>query len=179
MTGGRRSAALSALLLIAACTPNVGPSPTRPSATTTSSSTPATTVPPELAVSDYETCLSNKGLDIGPIPFDATGRPRLDLVIRNVDFADPDHVEALSGCAEHLTAGALDLGMEPVLRALVMSNLVEFSACVRSHGVPDFPDPLADFNGIGNPYLPAELPYDEPDLSSAVETCRARLADLG
>lgn len=167
------------MMVIVGCTPKVAPSPTRPSATTTSPSTSATTVPTELAVAAYEKCLANRGLDLGPIPFDATGRPRLELVIRDVDFADPDQVEALSGCAEHLTTGALDLGMEPVLRALVMSNLVEFSACVRSHGVPDFPDPVPDFNGIGNPYLPSELPYDEPDLSSAVETCRVRLADSG
>ena len=136
-------------------------------------------MPTDLAVAAYQSCLQNKGFDPGQIPFDATGRPRLDLVLREADFGDPAHVEALSSCAKHLTAGALDLGMEPVLRALVMSSLVEFSECVRSHGVPDFPDPVPAFNGIGNPYPSSELPYDEPDLTAAIETCRERLADLG
>ncbi len=114
-------------------------------------------------------------MGVEPIPLDAAGRPRLDLVMPEVDFSDPGQVEAFSECALHLSSGALDLGSEPVLADLVMSNLNGFSECVRDHGVPGFPDPVAGFRGLGPPYALDEIPLDDPDLGSAASICSERL----
>jgi hypothetical protein len=106
---------------------------------------------------------------------DAQGRPRLDLVMVDLDFSDPEAIDALSTCSEHLTTGALHLGETPVLQAGVISLLTEFSTCIRSKGISEFPDPIPDYNGIGGPYPPAEIPFATPELGRAVDDCRERL----
>ena len=123
----------------------------------------------------YEACLVDNGVAIEPIPYDATGRPRLELVMTDVDLTDPETVDALTRCASNLSTGALDLTGSPVLQSEVSDLLKEFSECVRSRGVNEFPDPVADFTGVGGPYPLAEIPYDDPDLADAIGVCRERL----
>lgn len=124
----------------------------------------------------FRDCLVASGLDIEPIPFDAQGRPRLELVMRDVDFSDPVAVSALAACSELLETGALVLTETPILAEAVVELLDEFSVCVRSRGVPEFPDPIPNYNGIGGPYPVAEIPYADPDLADAVDVCKTRLA---
>jgi len=50
----------------------------------------------------FRNCLVANGIDIEPIPLDAQGRPRLELVMRDIDFSDPVSVDALTACSEHL-----------------------------------------------------------------------------
>ncbi len=124
----------------------------------------------------FRDCLMASGIDIEPIPLDAQGRPRLELVMRDIDFSDPDSVSALSVCSVHLETGALELTQSPILQSAVIDLLVEFSDCVRSRGVPEFPDPIPEYPGIGGPYPLAEIPYGDPDLPDAVDACMSRLA---
>lgn len=124
----------------------------------------------------FRACLAGRGIDIEPIPLDAQGRPRLELVMRDIDFSDPDSVSALSVCSSHLGTGALESTQTPILQSAVVDLLVEFSDCVRSRGVPEFPDPIPGYHGIGGPYPLAEIPYADPDLPDAVDACMSRLA---
>lgn len=168
---------LVALLTISACTrPGSVPSPTvPPGTTTTTAGTTTTTIQAAEAIDLYETCLADRGVDIEPIPFDALGRPRLELVMRDIDFTDPDSSAALTACAGHLSTGALDLTRSPILQERVGVLLADFSACVREHGVSDFPEPIPGFAGIGGPFPLAEIPFSDPKLSDAVALCRDRL----
>ncbi len=86
--------------------------------------------------------MEEHGVTVGSVPFDATGRPRLELVIPDTDLSDPAQVGAMSACAWHLAQGALSLATEPVLRVALMESLAQFSGCVRDHGVGGFPHPL-------------------------------------
>ncbi|MDP9144159.1 MAG: hypothetical protein M3N43_05615 [Actinomycetota bacterium] len=117
------------------------------------------------------------GTDIEEIPIDATGRPRLDLVLVTLDLGDPAVAEAVSVCSEHLETGALDLGGEDVLRQEILEQLTDFSRCMVNLGVEDFPDPLPGFVGVGSPFPVAEIPYSDPDFAPAVEVCRAALLE--
>lgn len=148
-------------------------------ATVTSTTVPGTTTStvatPE-ATEMFRNCLVARGMDIEPIPLDAQGRPRLELVMRDIDFSDPDSVGALSICSSHLGTGALELTQTPILQSAVVDLLEEFSDCVRSRGVPEFPDPIPEYTGIGGPYPPAEIPYADPNLAKAVDACKSRLA---
>jgi hypothetical protein len=169
---------LGALLTVAGCTgAGTRPSPTvQPVVTTTTvPATTTTTVETDEAITAYEICLEENGIDIEAIPFDAMGRPRLELVMRQVDFSDSESVEALTECAGHLSTGALDLRDTPVLWEDVGRALTEFSECVRSHGIPDFPDPVEGFAGVGAPYPESDIPFSDPDLDVAVDTCAERL----
>ncbi len=139
---------------------------------TTTTSTIATSEATEM----FRDCLVASGVDIEPIPLDAQGRPRLELVMKDIDFSDPVPVSALTACSQHLERGALELTDTPILREAVVDSLERFSDCVRSRGVPEFPDPIPDYNGIGGPYPVAEIPYADPDLADAVVVCNTRLA---
>lgn len=164
-------------MALAACsTQSDGPSPTAIPATTTVPPSTTVTVTADVATVLYRECLADEGVDIEPIPFDAQGRPRLDLVMGSVDYSDPDSVAALTTCSGHLATGALDLSGSPSIREGVLSLLTEFSECVRARGVPDFPDPIPGFIGIGDPYPEGEIPFSDPDLEDAVEVCQSRLA---
>jgi len=151
-----------------------------PAVTVVASTTIPTTTTSTMATSEatemFRNCLVASGIDIEPISLDAQGRPRLELVMRDIDFSDPVSVDALTACSEHLEGGALELTDTPILREAVVDSLERFSACVRSRGVADFPDPIPDYNGIGGPYPVAEIPYADPDLVDAVVVCNTRLA---
>lgn len=164
------------LITVACVETELRPSPTEATAppTTLPGSTTTTQVALE-AVTAYETCLAESGVGVEPIPYDATGRPRLELVMRDVDFTDAETVDALTRCAPNLSSGALDLTDSPVLRERVNQLLSEFSDCVRDHGVDSFPDPVPDFSGVGGPYPLAEIPYDDADLGDAIAVCKERL----
>jgi len=176
---------LSALLAVAiacvACTSDQGgSSPTEPSSPT--STVPATTttiIGSHVAVEEFEDCLFESGIEASEIVLDAQGRPRLDLLVPEIDFTDEDIVLALSGCSEFLATGALDLSSSPALKDSVIGLLEEFAECVRSRGVPEFPDVIEGFSGVGGPFPLAEIPYADPDLGEAIEACKVRVAADG
>jgi hypothetical protein len=145
--------------------------------TTTTAATPTTTVGSTEAVDAFRACLSENGVDIEDIPLDATGRPRLDLVMATLDFSDPDVAGAVTLCSEHLETGALDLGGEDILRQVILEHLQKFSQCMVDLGVEGFPEPVPGFVGVGSPYPVAEIPYSDPDFTDAVMVCRASLLD--
>lgn len=165
--------------MAAACTTEpLEPSPTDPTTTSTTlatTTTTSTTIPVDEAITRFVECMDEAGIEIEPIPLDAQGRPRLDLVLPQLDFAVAASSEALARCAEHLTAGALDLSMSPDLQTGVQDLLEAFSECVRDRGVPDFPDPVPGFSGVGGPYPASAIPYDDPDLENAAGSCQERL----
>lgn len=145
-------------------------------ATTTIPATTTSTISTPEATEMFRNCLVANGVDIEAIPLDARGRPRLELVMSDIDFSDPVAVNALSTCSSYLSTGALDLSQTPILAESVVGLLEEFSQCLRSRGVPEFPDPIPGYAGIGGPYPVAEIPYADPDLAEAVEACQTRLA---
>ncbi|MDP9493610.1 MAG: hypothetical protein M3P87_00075 [Actinomycetota bacterium] len=158
-----------------ACTPDLGgPSVTDSLPTSTiAPTTTSTTTVTGAAVEEFKSCLGDHGVVIEEVPFDATGRPRLDLVVMTIDFGDPAVAEALAVCSTSLNTGALDLGAEDELRREINQELSAFSQCMRANGVLDFPDPVPGFAGVGAPFSVAEIPYGDPELAAAAESCRA------
>ncbi|HLF42044.1 MAG TPA: hypothetical protein VJA46_00795 [Acidimicrobiia bacterium] len=163
------------VVVVAACTPGLdGPSGTDSLTTsTTAPTTTSTTTVTGVAIEAFRGCLGEHGVVIEEVPLDATGRPRLDLVIMTVDFGDPAVAEALAVCSASLNTGALDLGAEDQLRREINEQLSDFSQCMRANGVEDFPDPVPGFAGVGAPFAVAEIPYGDPELAAAAEACRA------
>jgi hypothetical protein len=62
------------------------------------------------------------------------------------------------------------------------SQALKFVACMRSHGIPDMPDPVVNANGvsirIGGPGHKG-LPPGSPALQSAQQACRKLMPGLG
>ena len=173
MNGTRASLRILVLVMVAtltACTESTGGS--TESTVLAPEPTTTTTVPGAEATAAFTRCLRNEGVEIDDIPLDGNGRPMLDAVNSQLDFSDAATVEALSECSPLLSNGALDLGFDDEFRAAVVDQLAAFSRCVRARGVDEFPDPVPGFIGIGSPYPAAEIPYDDPDLSTAVAACQ-------
>jgi hypothetical protein len=175
-----RRTLLLTVIALTGCAPVVsGPSPTDAPSVETTTTMPGVTLTTISAIEGatrFRACLEENGLSIEAIPLDAVGRPRLDLVMREVDFGVEGNARALDVCAVHLISGALDLEGSPLIGTGVRALLEEFSDCVRSRGVPGFPLLVSGFNGIGSPFPVEEIPYDDSDMAGAVEACRERLA---
>lgn len=179
MRGSLGRTTVVAILVVTACrAAPPAPSPTDPpgSVTTTTLPETVTTIGAAEGVVLFRDCLHDRGVDIEAVPLDAQGRPRLDLALRGVNLDQRVVVDALNRCATHLVTGALSLEDSPVIREEVTRRLFEFSECVRSRGVPGFPDPVPGFHGVGFPYPVEAIPYEDADLGDAIETCRRRMA---
>lgn len=170
------------LLALAACAAEVrAPSPTAAPEviTTTVPATTTTTLSVEDATLQFRSCLVDRGVQVDEIPFDARGRPRLELALVGVDFGDVSAIESLTECSDLLNDGALDLTIWPQLQETVQVTLESFSECVRAHGVLTFPDPVSPFVGVGGPYPLEEIPFEDPDLEGAVAICAERVVEGG
>jgi hypothetical protein len=150
------------------------PSPTDPHGFTTTTTLPSTTstraVEPSLE--DFRECMSDRGVALPEIPLDGLGRPRISVLIDGLDLSSRQVLDALEGCGETLSRGALGLEADPELRRLVQASLEEFSRCVRGEGVAGFPDPVPRYDGIGSPYPPNRIPWSHPALAAAAAACR-------
>ncbi|HEX6945826.1 MAG TPA: hypothetical protein VF246_00520 [Acidimicrobiia bacterium] len=172
------AAALVGLVLIGCGSAPLSPSPTDPPRQVTTTTLPdtVTTIGAVEGAEAFRQCMLDHGVDVGEIGLDAQGRPRLDLAMRDVPMDSSETVSALDACSDHLVAGPLFLGESPV-REEVMEKLVEFSECMRTRGVPGFPEPVAGFHGVGYPFPPDEIPYEDPDLVTAIASCRRRILE--
>ncbi len=177
MRRGRKPVFAIALLALGGCAPVVlAPSPTVPQPTTTlTPGETTTTITPAAGATRFESCMRAFGVTLPPTVFDSVGRPRLELTLSGINFNTSRNKDALNACAVHLTSGALGLAGSPLVGESVMESLSSFSACVRGQGVPTFPDPVADFDGVGPPFPADQIPFNDPDLPDAVDTCRDRL----
>jgi hypothetical protein len=77
----------------------------------------------------------------------------------------PAFGSAQRACAKLLPAGAQ--GNPPSVTAAQHAQLVTFASCVRRHGVPEMPDPVAR----GAFKLPDQINQSSPAFMAAVKTC--------
>jgi len=77
--------------------------------------------------------------------------------------------EVEQACRQYLVAAFPNLALTPAQREQRTQALFRFAACMRSHGVPGFPDPTAGRVGI----KPGEINPSSPAFKSAVTSCRS------
>jgi hypothetical protein len=66
----------------------------------------------------------------------------------------------------------------------MMNVMLNFARCLRSHGVPNWPDPLAesDPGQPGTPGFPRSMPgvnQNAPQVKSAMASCQHLMAGIG
>jgi hypothetical protein len=98
--------------------------------------------------------LPNGGFELGP---DVTGGVGGQV--------SPAYQSASQACASLEPAGALT----PQKAEQDLSKLLKFSACMRSHGEPKFPDPVYDSSGV-NLHI-VGLDRNSPQFQDAWQTC--------
>lgn len=81
---------------------------------------------------------------------------------------------AYSACRSRLPSGGKS-GINPQ----VENELLKFSACIRRHGFPDFPDPAVGSDGGVGLKVPKDIDLQSPQFQAAEQACRSDLPGGG
>jgi hypothetical protein len=73
---------------------------------------------------------------------------------------------AMKAC-KHLLPG----GGPPPLTKKQIDSLVQFAACMRAHGYPDYPDPVIQNGGVDENPLPSSIDTSSARFLAAEKTC--------
>jgi predicted small secreted protein len=158
-TGRRRAGVLAALVVTALLTAACGTS--TPTGAGGSSSTGASTLhQEELAVAQ---CMRSHGVPDFPDPAANGDRPQLSP--DSLGVSSSVYQSALNTC-RHL---APDATPSAAPGQQMLSQLLQFARCMRSHDVPDFPDP--DSGGLKVPHSMTQL----PQYQRAYQACNSLL----
>jgi hypothetical protein len=143
-------------------------------------STPATTNSTSSAHSKsfdpaaFSACMRKHGVPNFPDP-DSKGRLTLDGT--RFDPSSPQFRDAQQACRKLLPNGGKP---DPKAQAKALRQALEFSQCMRSHGVPNFPDPKASGGGL-ELAIPKSAGIDpnSPQFKAAQQACRKLLPGQG
>jgi hypothetical protein len=159
-------AAVGCALALAACSSSAGYYPA--AATNPSSNSP-------LALSQ---CMHSHGIKNFPDPTNGSGGPGLSLatspgsgtvIADGITFSGPAFETAAKACAKLLPGGG---GPPPPPTAQQKQQALEFAECMRTHGVPNYPDPT--FSTGGGPKVASQLGGvnpSSPAFKQAVDRC--------
>ena len=158
-TGRRRAGVLAALVVTALLTAACGGS--TPTGAGGSSSTGASSLhQEELAVAQ---CMRSHGVPDFPDPA-ANGRPHVSP--NSLGVSSSVYQSALNAC-RHLAPDATPTSQAQGQQML--SKVLQFARCMRSHDVPDFPDP--DSTGLRVPHSMTQ----SPQYQRAYQACNSLL----
>jgi hypothetical protein len=137
-------------LLVAAC----GGGATNPGAVSasTTTTTTTTTVAPSGSIASGETSQSQqlqlaqcmRSHEVPNFPDPSPGGGQLNAIsAAGINTQSPTYQAALQACKKYTPAG----NVTPAQSAAENAKGLEFSQCMRSHGVPNFPDPVTGPTG--------------------------------
>jgi hypothetical protein len=115
-------------------------------------------------------CMRDQGYNL-PDP-DAKGSVDISPVLRSMKIskADPGLMAALQKCQSLQVPAPAELTSRPPITAEQLANLRKYAKCVREHGVPSYPDPLA--NGEWPPNMLASIsPEEAAKTTQAYQIC--------
>jgi hypothetical protein len=91
-----------------------------------------------------------------------------------------------AACGESAGNGVAQVGSTPMTTSGVSPKpaggpdaLVAFAACMRKHGLANFPDPKADSSGYHIAYSHDEIDERSPQFQSAEQACKKLLPSFG
>jgi hypothetical protein len=146
-------AAAALVLLAAACSD----SPSSTGAGGSSSAGAAASSPSAVA---YSRCMRSHGVPAFPDP-GSSGIPKVSP--QQLGVASSRWQAAQSACAQ-LLRPTQDQARQ------ILTGMLYFARCMRSHGVPDWPDPTAGSNGQAEFDIPGIDP-DSPRISNTASEC--------
>ncbi|HTC69417.1 MAG TPA: hypothetical protein VK662_07610 [Acidothermaceae bacterium] len=123
-----------------AAKPGVAQLPTTGSTSIAGSASSSSTAKNAATPLAHSECMRSHGVpdfpDPGPIHIDVKTHPDLDP-------SSPAFVAAQKACISLQPGGTAGPGVTPAMQAAALA----YSACMRTHGFPNFPDPVFDSNG--------------------------------
>jgi hypothetical protein len=170
----RTATAITATAALALLTAACGGSPSStgadgsPSAAETASSPPAS-VSPALA---FARCVRDHGVPGYPDPGSDGSEP---ASAKQIAASDPRFPAAQTACVHLLPNGGQQTNSQ--IQA-DLGNAVRFAGCMRSHGVPNWPDPTNDGGRIRFDVFGGSVPGldpNSPQVMAAVNKCQSLL----
>jgi hypothetical protein len=159
-------------LLASACGGSSGAGVARIGSTTTSnggSAAPSGSGSADPAA--FSACMRKHGVPNFPDP-DSQGRLMLSPGA-GLNPASPQFRAAQRACKGLLPTGGKP---DPQAQAAFLKQALRFSQCMRSHGVPNFPDPKASGNGIGLTIGKGSgVDPNSPKFKAAQQACQSLL----
>jgi hypothetical protein len=90
----------------------------------------------------YAACMRSHGLPDFPDP-DSSGGFAMP---QNIDPNSPQYLAAATACKAYAGSG---LNLSPAKQEQIEAAALKFAQCMRSHGVPNYPDPTIKFSNGG------------------------------
>lgn len=118
----------------------------------------------------YAQCMRNHGEPGFPDPTSQGA-----ITYGPIDIHSPQYLSANKTC-EHL------LGSQPMTAAQKrehVSQALKYSACMRAHGMPNFPDPIIVQGGKAVGFRMSGIDQSSPQFQSAQQACRKYAPGLG
>jgi len=117
-------------------------------------------------------CARANGIDLPDPSANGTFGPGNSSIANVVTRYGQTKVNAVEqACRQYLVVAFPNLALTPAQREQRLQTLFRFAACMRSHGVPNFPDP-----GSGKVTInPGEINPNAPAFKSAVTQCQSLL----
>jgi hypothetical protein len=86
----------------------------------------------------------------------------------SVDMNSPQYAAANRACEKLLSGGGQMSGTQ---QQQALGQLVQYAQCMRTHGVPNFPDPIANNGGMG--FNSSGINLNSPQFQSAQHACQS------
>jgi hypothetical protein len=154
-------------LLVAACGGSKGGHVAQIGSTATqSTSNPPAASSNALA---FSRCIRSRGVPNFPDPIGSGGIPK--ETPRQLGVSDARYRAAQSACAHLLPNSGGAHGLSPDQVQQLANGMRSFARCMRSHGVPSWPDPSTDSEGAAVFYLQGKIAIDAPQIIAKVRAC--------
>lgn len=135
-------------LLVAACSGS--PSSTSPGGTPHTGGSPNAGGSANSQLVAFAGCMRSRGVPNFPDP--QPGASNTKFPSAQQLGVSSSRIQAAVDACQHLLPPGTDDQFPPAEVALLLRGMLPFARCMRSHGVPDFPDPATDSQG--QPYFP-------------------------
>jgi hypothetical protein len=114
----------------------------------------------------YSKCMRSHGVGNFPDP-DSGGA----LKTQGIDTNTPTFQAAARACRSLAPTPA-----PPAQQAQLQAQLLAFAKCMRSHGVPAFPDPQSESGGTQMNVHHTKIDPNSPIVKAAMVACRSKIA---
>ena len=170
----RRAGLLAAALavtgvLVAGCSGGAAGPGVAGVSSASASASPSATVSGEAEALEYAACMRSHGVPNFPDPTVQNGSVGFSITAGDgVDQNSPHYQSARQACSSLRGGGTANSGSGNLAKEL------KFAQCMRSHGVPDFPDPNKNGGFSGT----SSVNPSSPTFQNAQSTCM-QLSGLG
>jgi hypothetical protein len=116
------------------------------------------------AVAKYVSCLRAHGVTNLPIVSGNNSGVRIQV---NAQTSGPQFQQAAAACRNDLPHGTV----QPNITTAQQQDYLQAAACMRSHGITNFPDPVISGPNVHFP-IPPGVNINAPQVVQAIQICR-------